>query len=83
VKRIVLGNCHHWWHESGPEGAKATSPRVCMLQHSKLQREDGIVVGKSPQGLDLVEVAYADPMFVERATEHWPDGSVRLVGGAS
>jgi len=74
VTRIVLGNCGHWWHESGPEGARATSPRVCTRQHTSRQRDDGIIVGKSPQGLDLVEVAYADPAFVERAVH---------VGGAS
>lgn len=67
MTRIVLGNCGHWWHESVPDGVRATSPRVCTRQHTLRQREDGIVVGKSSQGLDLVHVAYADPAFVERA----------------
>jgi hypothetical protein len=69
VRRIVLGNCNHWWHESAPEGLTATSPRVCTLRHTARQREDGIVVGKSPQGFDLVAVAYVDPAFVERAVD--------------
>lgn len=75
MKRIVLGNCSHWWHESGPDGVKATSPRVCTRVHGGQSREH--VVGKSPQGLDLVHVAYVDLPFVERAIEYWPEGSVR------
>jgi hypothetical protein len=65
LSRIVLGNCGHWWHESAPEGVRATSPRVCTQRHTQRQRDE-VIVGKSPQGFDLVEVAYADPAFIER-----------------
>lgn len=74
MKRIVLGNCSHWWHESGNDGMRATSPRVCTHAHDGTAQE--FVVGKSPQGLDLVHVAYVDPIYVLRAVEFWPEGSV-------
>lgn len=73
-KRIVLGDCSHWWHESVPNDVRATSPRVCTRVHGGQSRE--LVVGKSPQGLDLVHVAYVDLPFVERAAVYWPEGCV-------
>lgn len=72
-KRIVLGDCSHWWWEIvRADGVRATSPRVCAHMHEGASRQ--FVAGKSPQNLDLVHVAYVDLPFVERAVEHWPEG---------